>query len=255
MPVKPAASFEIAGHVATVFLDRPESENRVNERMAADLRDAVDALEHDETVWVVVLTGRGDAFCRGSELPEGDSDFATAADKLRVSGRVASCRKPVIAGLNGDATDQGLEIALACDYRLAANEARLGLTHTGAGLIPWDGGTQRLSRLIGQGRAMEMVLTGRTIDSREAAEIGLVDRAVPGDDVLKEAQRLAEVIADHGPIAARYAKEAVRTGQDLSMEQGLRLEADLNILLQSTADRAEGIRSFLEKRRPNYRGE
>ena len=254
MPANPAASIEIAGRLATVHLDRPESGNRINEQMAADLRDAFDALEQDEQVWVLILTGRGEAFCSGSELPQDEPDFAKAAGRLRVSGRIASCTKPVIASLNGEALDQGLEIALACDFRLVADEARLGLTQTGSGLIPWDGGTQRLPRLIGQGLAMEMVLTGRTVDSREALEMGLVDRVVQRGDVLTEAQKLAEIIAGHGPIAARYAKEAVRTGQDLSMEQGLRLEADLNILLQSTDDRAEGIRSFLEKRVPEFRG-
>ena len=255
MPSKPAASFEIADSVATVYLDRSESGNRISELMAANLRDAFDAVEHDETVWVVVLTGRGEAFCTGSELPEDEPDFAKAAGRVRVSGHIASCPKPVIASLNGDALDQGLEIALACDFRLVASEAKLGLTQTGSGLLPWDGGTQRLPRLIGQGLAMEMVLTGRTVDSHEAMEMGLVDRVVDRDQVLKCALNLAETIAGHGPIAARYAKEAIRTGQDLSMEQGLRLEADLNILLQSTSDRAEGIRSFLEKRRPEFKGE
>ena len=255
MPAKPAASYEIASRLATVHLDRPEWDNRINEQMATDLRDVFDALEQDDEVWVLVLTGRGEAFCGGSELPQDEPDFAKAAGRLRISSRVASCTKPVIAALNGDALDQGLEIALACDFRLVAEEAKLGLTQTVSGLLPWDGGTQRLPRLIGQGLAMEMVLTARTVDSHEAMEMGLVDRVVPRDDVLKEARKLAETIAGHGPIAARYAKEAVRTGQDLSMDQGLRLEADLNTLLQSTDDRAEGIRSFLEKRRPEYRGE
>ena len=251
---RPGVSVEVADGTATVYLDRPDAGNRVNERLAAGIRDVFDSLEHDDRVGVVLVTGCGEVFSLGSEPPSDDLDFLQTADKLRVSSRIAACAKPVIAALNGDAIDQGMEMALACDFRLAAEDARLGLTQVDAGLLPWDGGTQRLPRLIGQGRAMEMVLTSRIVGALEAMEMGLVDRVVGRGGVLTEARKLAETIASHGPIAARYVKEAVRTGRDLPLDQGLRLEADLNILLQGTEDRAEGIRSFLERRAPTYKG-
>ena len=251
----PEVSVEVAAGTATVYLYRPDTGNRVSEGLATGIRDAFDSLEHDDRVRVVVVTGCGEAFCLGSELPAYELDFSQTADRLRISSRIAACAQPVIAALNGDAIDQGLEMALACDFRLAAADARLGLTQVDAGLLPWDGGTQRLPRLIGPGRAMEMVLTSRVVGAGEAAEMGLVDRVVGRGDVILEARKLAETIASHGPIAARYVKEAVHTGRDLPLDQGLRLEADLNILLQGTDDRAEGIRSFLEKRTPTYRGQ
>ena len=254
MCFRPDVSVEVADGIATVYLDRPDAGNRLSERMAAGTRDVFDSLERDDRVRVVVIAGRGEVFCVGSDPPVNEPDFPQTAERLRISSRIAACAKPVIAALNGDAVDQGLEMALACDFRLASEDARLGLTQVGAGLLPWDGGTQRLPRLVGQGRAMEMVLTSRVVGAREAMEMGLVDVVAGRDEVLPEAWRLAETIATHGPIAARYAKEAVRTGRDLPLDQGLRLEADLNILLQSTDDRAEGIRSFLEKRPPAYGG-
>ncbi len=255
MSAKPRSfSLEVADGVATAYLDRAAACNRISEALAADVRDAFDELDHHDGVRVVILTGMGEAFCVGADLPADEPDLPRAAGRVRVSGCIAACRKPVIAALNGSAMDQGLEIALACDIRLASENARLGLTQIRSGLLPWDGGTQRLPRLIGQGRAMEMILTARTVDAREAKEMGMVDGVVPPQDVLKEARKLAETIAAHAPIAAGYAKEAVRTGRDLPLDQGLRLEADLNVLLQSTADRAEGVRSFLEKRPPVYRG-
>ena len=248
---------EIDGRVATVTLDRASSGNAVSEQMAFELRDACDRLDRDDEVWVAVITGKGDAFCRGSEPPSlgpGD-DTLGKLSTLRVAARVAALEKPVIAALNGDAMDQGLELALACDIRIAPSGARLGLTQVKRGVMPWDGGTQRLPRLVGRSRAMEMVLTSRVLESQEALEAGMVNEVVEPDQVLPRAIEIAAKIAGHGPIAARYLKEAVLKGADMTLEQGLRLEADLNFILQSTADRAEGIRSFLERRHPDYRGE
>ena len=160
----------------------------------------------------------------------------------------------MIAVLNGNALDQGLEAALACDFRLAAKGTNLGMQQVSNGLIPWDGGTQRLPRLVGESRAIEIILTGRLINVEEAYSIGLVDSIFLPDELMDGAMSLAEIIASHGPIAARYAKEAIKTGQEMSLDNGMRLEADLNVLLQSTSDRSEGIRSFLEKRKPEFRG-
>ena len=157
--------------------------------------------------------------------------------------------------LNGDALGQGLELALACDIRVASETSRFGLTQVEEGSLPWDGGTQRLPRLVGRGSALEMILTSRILTAKEAMDIGLVNEIAAHDQVPVRAQQIAATIACHGPIATRYLKEAVTQGMDMTLEQGLRLEADLNITLQSTSDRAEGIRSFLDRRTPEYTGE
>ena len=238
----------VEDNVATVTLDRPASGNSVSELMASELRETCESVEADPDVRVVLLTGRGDAFCLGTDGPG-------PVDNLRAADAVAAVRKPVIAVLNGDAVDQGLEIALACDIRIASTCARLGLTHLARGAIPWDGGTQRLPRLVGIGRAMDMLLTSRLLDAGEALEAGLVNELAEAADLRTRARALAGTVAEQGPIAARYLKEALLKGADMTLEQGLRLEADLNIILQGTADRAEGVRSFLERRPPLYRNE
>ena len=173
----------------------------------------------------------------------------------RVASTVAALESPVIAAINGPAIGQGLELALACDLRIAAEGARLAMPQVPAGVLPWDGGTQRLPRIVGRGRAMEMLMTGREVDAWEALAMGLVHQVVPQGELAGRVQAVAESIAAAAPVAIRYTKEAVLRGVDMDIEAGLRLEADLNILLQSTADRAEGARSFLERRVPRFRGQ
>lgn len=254
-----AIRLEIENRIATLTLTRASSGNAIDERLAFELRDACAQLRQDDDVWVVVLTGEGEAFCRGAEPSTPTDQNGSVLDTLRslkVSESVAAIEKPVIAALNGDAIDQGLELALACDIRIASEQASFGLTHVEHGLMPWDGGTQRLPRLIGRGAATEMILTSRIVDAQEALDIGLVNEITEPGRVLEQAQQTASTIAGHGPIAARYLKELVLKGLDMTLEQGLRLEADLNFILQSTADRAEGIGSFLERRGPpQFRGE
>ena len=175
-------------------------------------------------------------------------------EQLQVASSLAALPIPVIVAVNGDALDHGLELALAGDLRVAATNATFGLTDLSRGVLPWDGGTQRLPRLVGPAWARDMVLTSRVIDATQALAIGLVNRVVEGDQLLAEVHQMADVIVAGGPIAARYAKEAVQKGMDLALPQGLGLEADLNLLLQSTTDRAEGIESFLQRRDPRYTG-
>ena len=247
----------IDGRVATVTLDRPSEGNAVDERLAFELADACDELDRDENVWVVVLTGAGEVFCNGSGplVPRLTGDAKQDVKMPKVAGRVAAIDKPVIAALNGDALGQGLELALACDIRVASEGSSFGLTQVEEGTMPWDGGTQRLPRLIGRGSALEMILTSRVLTGNEALDMGLVNLIVGRDEVLMRAQQMAATIVCHGPIATRYLKEAVTKGMDMTLDQGLRLEADLNITLQTTTDRAEGIRSFLDRRSPEYTGE
>ena len=209
----------------------------------------------------MIITGAGAVFSRGREPLPQELAAAPAAqrrswiDSLRVADALAGLPIPVIVSVNGDVLDHGLELALAGDLRISAGPCQFGLTDLAKpGCFPWDGGTQRLPRLVGPAWASEMVLTSRIISSAEALNIGLVNRVVPSGELAQETQRLAEGIAAGGPMAARYAKEAITAGADLSLAEGLRLEADLNIILQTTGDRAEGLRSFLEGRSPRFTG-
>ncbi len=243
-----------SGGIATITLSRPHKRNAVNERMAQELRDACERIRQDDDIRVGILTGAGDAFCGGTdadELPAAPDDIL----RLKASAAIAGVEKPMIAFVNGDAIGQGLELALACDIRVAASDARFGLTQLSGGMMPWDGGTQRLARLIGISRATELILLSRILDADEALAIGLVNHTDERGAAQEHAHTLAATIASHGPIAARYLKEALLKGADMTLAQGLGLEADLNIILQSTVDRAEGIASFLERRTPHYRGE
>jgi enoyl-CoA hydratase len=231
-------------HVAAITLNRPESGNRLNLELAQELEDACRLINQDEAVYVVILSGAGDkAFCEGSEVEKSGN----------VCGAVAAIEKPVIAAINGDALGPGLELALSCDVRLASDKGKFGFPEVAKGLIPTEGGTQRLPRIVGRGRALEMILTGQTVTAKEALEIGLVSRIVPQKELLTEAEALAGDIAAKGPIALKFIKEAVNKGLDLTLEQGLRLEADLYFLLHTTADRTEGINAFREKRKPKFK--
>ena len=248
------------GPIATVTLSRPELSNRVSLEMATELREVCQAIQADENIRLVILTGEGDQFSVGREaLPEdlSGSPASVSLDWLKGSqaaSAIAAIKVPVIVAVNGDAMDEGLEYAIAGDIRVALSGSKFGLTDLAAGAFPWDGATQRLPRLVGPAWARDMILTSRIIDATEALAIGLVNRVVDSGRLIEETRILAESILAGGAIAARYAKEAVNQGADLTLDQGLRLEADLNVLLQSTADRAEGIKSFLERRPPRYTG-
>ncbi len=235
-------------HVSSITLNRAEADNSVNLELAQELEDACRQANQDESIYVVILTGAGDkAFCRGGQPGKAGTVYGVAT-------AIASIEKPVIAVINGDALGQGLELALSCDIRLASDKATFGFPEVSKGLIPFDGGTQRLPRIVGRGKALELILTAETITAEEALEIGLVSRVVPQKGLLAEAEALARTIAAKGPVALKFIKEAVNKGLDLTLEQGLRLEADLYFLLHTTADRTEGIKAFLEKRPPKFKG-
>jgi len=232
-------------HVATVTLDRPEG-NLLDLETAHELAEVCARIDRDEDIRVVIITGAGEAFCKG------------AAEDLRGQSpaeAIAAIRCPVLAAINGDALGPGLELALGCDVRLAASTARLGIPGAAQGEMPSDGGTQRLPRIVGRSKALEMLFTGETVTAPEAESIGLVSRSVSPEELMPAVRELARTLAERAPYSLKFAKEAVNKGMDLTVEQGLRLEADLYFLLQTTADRAEGIRAFLEKRKPRFRGE
>ena len=247
--------------MATVTLTGAAADNRVDPGLAEELREVCREMQEDEGVHLVVLTGSGNAFSVGREAPPAGLANGPAEQRLewlrqmQVASSIAALQVPVIVALNGDAMDHGLELALAGDLRIAADQAKFGITDLARGSFPWDGGTQRLSRLVGPAWARDMILTSRIIDASEALSMGLVNRVVESARLADETQALADSIMAGGPIAARYAKEAVLKGTDLALDQGLRLEADLNLLLLSTTDRAEGIKSFLDKRTPRYTGQ
>ena len=236
-------------HVAHITLNRPEVNNIINQQLAQEVEDACCQVNQDDDIYVVIITGAGDkAFCCGGELERLDSGYSVAK-------AIASIDRPVIAAINGDALGQGLELALSCDIRLASQQAQFGLPQVVQGLIPMDGGTQRLPRIVGKGKALELILTAETINAREAFEIGLVNKVIAGENLATEVEAMAKTITTKAPIALRYAKEAVNKGLDLTLEQGLRLEADLYFILHTTADRTEGVRTFLQKRPPQFKGQ
>jgi len=249
------------GPAALLRLNQPRASNAITPALAQELRETCLDLNQKDDLRVVIITGTGGTFSRGREtFPEAFASIESPAqarwlEDRRVASAVAGLRVPTIAALNGDTVDQGLELALACDLRLAAKGATLGFTDLAHGLIPWDGGTQRLSRIIGRARALELLLTCRLVNADEAFGMGLVNGVFPSKDLLPKALDLAGRIAQAGLLALEYTKEAVHKGQDLHLDQGLGLEADLSFILQSTRDRAEDIRSFIEKRKPRFREE
>ncbi len=236
--------------VVTVTMKRPEAQNRLNERMARELADLAQTVRDDSGVLVVVLQGAGGIFCAGLE-PEALSSEGPSLT-AGVTATLAGLDRVLIAAIDGDCIGAGLDLALACDIRLATPRSRFGFPEVSQGTIPSGGGTQRLPRIVGRGSALSLLLLAETIDADEALRIGLVNRVVP--ELQPALQELTGVLCSRGPIALRYAKEAIAKGLDMTLDQGLRLEGDLNFLLQTTADRAEGVRAFLEKRTPQFHG-
>jgi len=251
----------LSGSVATLTLNSPRTSNAITEDLAADVAEACREVRESDEVRVLVVTGAGRTFSAGGFPPawlvSGERTGPPVVERLqrlRAAEPVAMVEKPVIAAINGPALGQGVELALACDLRLASSTATFALPHLAHGLLPWDGGTQRLPRIIGLPRAREMLLTGRRLSARQALAFGLVARVVPAGRLMTEAMALAERVAQGAPVAARYAKEAVLKSADLPLADGLRLEADLAVLLHTTQDRAEGLASFKERRGAKFVG-
>jgi enoyl-CoA hydratase len=246
--------------VLLVTLNRPRALNALNGQLLGELSAVVAGVAADPGVRALVLTGAGDrAFVAGADITElaaldAESARRFAASGQAVFGALERLGKPSIAAINGFALGGGCELAMACTLRLAADTAHLGQPEVDLGLIPGFGGSQRLARLIGHGRALALLLGGHQIGAEEAERIGLVNQVVPAAHLKTEALTLAQQLAAKAPLAVRYLLNAVYAGADLPLEQALQLEATLFGLSASTADMKEGTRAFLEKRKPNFTG-
>ncbi len=252
---------ERQGHVALLTLNRPRVMNALNFPMLRALKERLDALWFDREVRVVMITGAGEeAFCAGADLKE-----RATLSEVQVKEFIRTIRdtftmleempKPTMAVMNGVAFGGGLEMALACDLRYAAESARMGLTETSLAIIPGAGGTQRLPRVVGKARAKELIFTARRITAREAAEMGLVNEVVPDDRLLERAFEVAQEIASNGPLAVAQAKYAINMGAEVEIHAGLFIESRCYDNIIPTKDRLEGLKAFQEKRKPQYRGE
>lgn len=248
------------GGLAVLTIDRPKALNALNSKVFGEITEAIEVVMDHAEIGAMIVTGGGDkAFVAGADIAELsglDNVYAGREASLvgqEVMHQLSSLPFPVIAAINGYALGGGLELALACDIRVASPKAKLGLPEVTLGLIPGFGGTQRLARLIGPGRALDLMLTARQIKAEEALGMGLVNYVE--DDPLAKARELAEQMLKHGPIALSFVKEALRRGQDLSLEAGLEIEADLFGMMFTTSDFREGTQAFIEKRRPEFKGE
>ena len=248
---------ELRGRVAVVTVNRPEVRNALNFGVLDGIEAALDAFERREDVGAVVFTGAGEkSFVAGADISQ--LVGYTLRDGLRARmqrlyDRIQDLELPTIAAVNGFALGGGNELAMSCDIRVAAGNARFGLPETNLGILPGAGGTQRLSRLVGLGRAQEMILTGRIIDAEEALRIGLVTSVVPADELMDAALATADTILAKGPLAVRLAKLVVRNGAETDQRTGLLLERLAQSLLYASDEKAEGASAFLEKRPARFR--
>ncbi|HXE80164.1 MAG TPA: enoyl-CoA hydratase-related protein, partial [Vicinamibacterales bacterium] len=246
--------------IATITIDRPQARNALNQAAMDELRRAVLDLRRDDRIRAVIVTGAGDkAFVAGADIAELAELTPEAARVFAQRGQhvfdlIAHMGKPVIAAVNGFALGGGCELAMACTLRIAADTARFGQPEVNLGLIPGYGGTQRLARLVGQGRALELLLRGHAIDAQEAWRIGLVDRVVPASELVATAKAIATELASKPAAAVRGILDAVARGLEMPLADALAYEASLFALTAATEDMREGTRAFLEKRPPVFHG-
>ncbi|ALM83606.1 enoyl-CoA hydratase/isomerase family protein [Bordetella sp. N] len=248
-------------HIATVVLNRPEAMNAVDPEMRGLLHAAWDRIRHDDDIWVVIITGAGDrSFCTGSDLKKTLPSGESAAQQLLAGPPGAgslianlNTDKPLIAAINGYALGGGMELALACDIRICADNAQFALPEVRVGSMPGAGGSVRLPRYVGRSDAMLMLLTGARTDATEALRIGLVSKVVAADQLLTEARAIAQAIAANAPLSVRAVKRMVRQGEDMPLSHAIDVERSLFGLLFNSEDRIEGRKAFAEKRKPEFK--
>ncbi len=252
-------TLDVDSRIATLTVNRPDKLNALNDATIAELGQAIDEVRSREDVAGIIVTGAGRAFVAGADISELASQTPTIAKARAQNGqnifrRFETSPKPVIAAVNGFALGGGCELALACHIRIASDKAKFGQPEVKLGICPGYGGTQRLSRLIGKGRAIQLLTTAEMIDAAEAYRIGLVNKVVAPEDLMKTAIEMMQAILANGPLAVSLCIEAVDRGLEMSLEEGLVLEANHFGLLASTSDMTEGMQAFLGKRTPEFRG-
>ena len=250
--------YEKQGHISIFTINRPEARNAMNAQGLQELRDRMQEFNSDPDSWVGIVTGAGNrAFCGGADIKEAfafqEEQPGQYRERSDTPMRGLTIWKPLIAAINGVALGGGLEIALACDLRIASAEAILGTPEANLGLMPGWGGTQRLPRMIPWANAAEILLTAKPVGARQAYQMGLVNKVVPPDEVMPIAIKLAEEMCQLGPLALRAIKQAMIEGTNTTLEKGLQIEKELVKYLVSTADFAEGIKAFVGKRKPVFR--
>lgn len=252
--------YEKKENIGVLTINRPQRMNAISNELTSELKKFLDEIENDDELRVLVITGAGDkAFVAGAdinELVDRDALIGRRVSRQRqeIFSRIENLHVPAIAAINGYALGGGLELALACSIRVCSDKAQFGAPEVKLGIIPGDGGTQRLPRLVGLGRAMEMILTGDFIDAEEAYRIGLVNKIFPHEELMEKAMELAKKIALRPPLAVRYAKETVNRSLEGSTVSGFALESFLHALSCTTEDKKEGVSAFLEKRKGKFKG-
>lgn len=252
-------TLDVSDGIATLTVNRPDKLNALNDATIAELGRAIDEVRSRADIRGLIVTGAGRAFVAGADISELASQTPTIAKERSRRGqeifrRFETSPKPVIAAVNGFALGGGCELALACHIRIASDKAKFGQPEVKLGTCPGYGGTQRLSRLVGKGRAMQLIATAETIDAAEAFRIGLVNKVVAGEELADAARGMMKQILDNGPLAVSLCLEAIDRGLDMSLEEGLVLEANHFGLLAATEDMTEGMKAFLEKRTPVFSG-
>ncbi len=246
--------------IAVLTLNRPQVHNAISMKMRQLLGEALDDLNGNDDIRVLILTGAGKSFCVGVDLKERKEMSEKEVLKLREKGpvnqmKIINLNKPVIAAINGHALAGGLELALACDLRIASENATFALTEISLGIIPGGGGTQLLPRLIGDAQAREMILTGSRVEARTAERLGIVSRVVPAAELMPTAMELASKIKDYSPIALKNAKKAMNRSREVGLTEGFIFEAQAYLACIHTKDRIEALKAFAEKRKPVFKGE
>ncbi|MDP6550474.1 MAG: enoyl-CoA hydratase/isomerase family protein [Dehalococcoidia bacterium] len=249
--------YEKKGGLVDITLNRPDRLNAANLQLAREMNQAVGEIEADEEVRVMILHGAGRAFCAGADIKamaEGELSGELVHKMTALCTRMEGLSKVTISAVNGIAAGGGCEMALACDLRLAADVARFGLPEVKLGLLPGSGGTQRLPRIIGAGRAKWVMYTGEFVDAETALQWGLVNQVVPGDQLLEEAGKLAQTLLERPPLALRLIKSCIDVGSQMDLRSGLEYEGRCIQILEASEDAQEGLRAFIEKRAGDFKG-